>query len=196
MIKPPASRILVVLGSLQAQSTNATLVRAVLAYLGGNIDVTYTRALHDLPPFNPDVEAGTPPPSVGAWRAELVSADIVLIATPEYAFGIPGALKNALDWVVGTGEFVGKRVALIAASATGASYAMEALERTIRVQSAEVVATHRVAGVRAKLDENGGVSDPETRDELAQFAAHISASLEFRGQPTEPSKAGSVAEPV
>jgi NAD(P)H-dependent FMN reductase len=185
MTKLSSPKILVVLGSLQAHSTNATLVRTVLAYLGGNIDVTFTRALHDLPPFNPDVEAGTPPPSVGAWRAELVAADVVLIATPEYAFGIPGALKNALDWVVGTGEFVAKRVALIAASATGASYAMEALERTIRVQSAEVIATHRVAGVRAKLDENGGVSDPETRDELAQFAARISASLESQSQVAE-----------
>ena len=102
---------------------------------------------------------------------------MVLIATPEYAFGIPGALKNALDWVVGMGEFVGKRVALIAASATGATYAMEALERTIRVMSAEVVATQNIAGVRGKLDENGNISDPEMRDALAQVAARISASV-------------------
>lgn len=175
---PP--KVLVVLGSLQAQSTNATLARAVLAQLGGEVDITVTRALHELPPFNPDVEAGTPPPSVGEWRAELVAADIVLIATPEYAFGIPGALKNALDWVVGTGEFVGKRVALLAASATGAAYAMEALDRTIRVQSAEVIATHRVAGVRGMIDASGDITDPETRDALAQFAARISASLELR----------------
>jgi chromate reductase len=187
VIKHPPPKILVVIGSLQAQSTNATLVRAVLAYIGGNYDVTFTRALHELPPFNPDVEAGPLPAAVDAWRAEIAAADVILIATPEYAFGIPGALKNALDWVVGMGEFVGKRVALIAASATGATFAMEALERTIRVMSAEVIATTNVAGVRGKVDENGRITDPETRDALAQLAARITASLSAEAPATGPS---------
>jgi chromate reductase len=172
-------QVLVVLGSLQARSSNGTIARALLSYLSGRARVTFTRALYDLPPFNADVEAGTPPPVVGAWRAEITAADIVIFATPEYAFGIPGALKNALDWVVGTGEFVGKRVALIGVSTmgSGASFALEALERTIRVMTAEVVGTLSVGHVRAKLDENGQITDPATRDALAQLASTIESSL-------------------
>ncbi|MEP6494922.1 MAG: NADPH-dependent FMN reductase [bacterium] len=180
-----AKQILVVLGSLQARSSNGTLARALLSYLGGGVDITFTRALYDLPPFNADVEAGTPPAVVGAWRAEIAAADVVIFATPEYAFGIPGTLKNSLDWVVGTGEFVGKHVALLGVSTmgSGASFALEALDRTIRVMSAEVIGTLSVGHVRAKLDENGTVSDPETRDALARLASSVTASLAVSAGP-------------
>ncbi|HTE44535.1 MAG TPA: NADPH-dependent FMN reductase [Gemmatimonadaceae bacterium] len=179
MTTAAAKQVLVVLGSLQARSSNGTLARALLSHLGGGVSITFTRALYDLPPFNADVEAGTPPAVVGVWREELAAADIVLFATPEYAFGIPGSLKNALDWVVGTGEFVGKRVALLGVSTmgSGASFALEALDRTIRVMSAEVIGMLSVGHVRGKLDENGQVSDPETRDALARLASDIAASL-------------------
>ena len=76
-------------------------------------------ALAALPAFNPDSEEGPAalPNAVVRWRAALADADAVLISSPEYAHGIPGALKNALDWVVGSGELVGKRVGLLSASA-------------------------------------------------------------------------------
>jgi hypothetical protein len=64
---------------------------------------------------------------------------------------------------------------------------MEALERTIRVMSAEVIATTNVAGVRGKVDENGRITDPETRDALAQLAARITASLSAEAPATGPS---------
>jgi chromate reductase, NAD(P)H dehydrogenase (quinone) len=170
-------RILAVSGSLQSRSANAALLRALVAQIGADAHATFTRALHELPPFNPDLDTEeTPPPaSVRAWRAELVNADAVVIATPEYAFGIAGSLKNALDWVVGSGELVHKPVALIGASTleSGASFALEALERTIRVMSANVVGTLGVPFVRAQLDETGTVADPVLRARLARLAESL-----------------------
>ncbi len=65
--------------------------------------------LGDLPYFNPDIEASNPP-SVMDFRTQLQKAEGVLISSPEYAHGVPGVLKNALDWVFGSGEFVRKGV--------------------------------------------------------------------------------------
>jgi NAD(P)H-dependent FMN reductase len=167
--------VLAISGSLQAKSSNGTLINAVAAMIGERAEVRVTRALHALPPFNPDLEAHAPPREALDWGAELAAADAVLIATPEYAFGIPGALKNALDWVVGSGEFVHKRVALIGASPleTGANYALEALERTIRVMSADVVASLSVPFVRVKIDGAGAISDDELRGALEDIATRL-----------------------
>jgi NAD(P)H-dependent FMN reductase len=168
-------RVLAVVGSLQARSSNASIVGALAPMLGSGVDVIVTRALHELPPFNADFESENVPDAVIAWRSELAAAAAVVFATPEYAFGIAGALKNALDWVVGSGELVGKPVFLIGASTmpTGASYALEALDRTLRVMSAEVVGSLSVAHVRAKLDAEGRVIDAGTSEALEALASSI-----------------------
>jgi NAD(P)H-dependent FMN reductase len=168
-------RVLAVVGSLQARSSNGSIVQALGEMLGAGVDVRVTRALHLLPPFNSDFESEHVPDAVIAWRDELASARAVVFATPEYAFGIAGALKNALDWVVGSGELVGKPVVVIGASTmgSGASYAIEALERTLRVMSADVLGTLSVAHVRAKLDSQGQVIDTDTSAALEGFASKI-----------------------
>ncbi len=66
--------------------------------------------------FTPDLDGDDPPASVHSLRRLLQAADGVLISTPEYAFGIPGTLNNALDWTVSSGEFSGKLVATMSAS--------------------------------------------------------------------------------
>lgn len=70
-----------------------------------------------LPHFNPDLEAGVLPDEVAAFRAAVNGADALLVSAPEYARGIPGSFKNALDWLVGDTEFAGKPVAVWTASA-------------------------------------------------------------------------------
>jgi NAD(P)H-dependent FMN reductase len=167
-------------GSLQARSSNGALLRALAESLGPDMDVVYTRALHELPPFNIDVDIEPPPPAVAGWRRELAASDGVLFATPEYAFGIAGSLKNALDWVVGSGELVNKPVVLLGASTleTGAAFAMEALERTIRVMSADVVGVLGVPFIRAKLGPNGSVTDPELAASLAELAKRLLVEVE------------------
>ena len=170
--------ILAVSGSLQARSSNLSLLQALARELAP-LDVTFSRAVHDLPAFNSDLDTENPPAAVAAWRSELATAEGVLFATPEYAFGIAGALKNSLDWIVGSGELVNKPVALLGASTleTGAGLALEALERTIRVMSADVTGVLSVPFVRAKVGPDGAVMDAATSEQLAQLARGLAARL-------------------
>ena len=101
------------------------------------IEVELYRGLADLPLFNPDIEATEPVPVV-ILRELIIRADALLIASPEYAHGVTGSIKNALDWMVGNESFVGKPVALLNASPR-ATYAQAALRETISTMSAHII---------------------------------------------------------
>jgi len=94
--------------------------------------------LAELPAFNPDLDGARTPEAVTRFRAMLQACDAVLISSPEYAHGVPGSLKNALDWVVASGELVDKPIALINTSAR-ATHAWSSLVETLSVMSARVV---------------------------------------------------------
>ena len=134
-------RILAISGSLRAQSTNTALLRAAASVASSLIDVVLYLQMEELPPFNPDLEPG--PEAVLRFRAALGDCSAVIFSTPEYAHGIPGSLKNALDWVVGSGELSGKPVALLNASARG-KYAQAALRETLRTMDARVISDAEV----------------------------------------------------
>jgi len=131
-------RILAVSGSLRASSSNTALLQAVVALAPQGIDLHFYAGLGDLPHFNPDLDDDRVSPAVTEWRAQLRASDGVVFSTPEYAHGIPGVLKNALDWVVGSGELAEKPVTLFNASPRG-TYAQAALTETLTVMSAKVV---------------------------------------------------------
>jgi NAD(P)H-dependent FMN reductase len=137
------------------------LLRAAAALAPEGIEITMYDGVRDLPHFNPDLEF-TDPPSVMDFRARLRASDGVLICSPEYAHGVPGAFKNALDWVVGSGEFVDKPVALLNASPRS-TYAQASIRETLTVMTARIVADASVDVPIAgkKLDDAGIVSDPE-----------------------------------
>ncbi len=103
-------------GSLRKLSANTALLRAAVALAPAGLVVTLFDDVGGLPHFNPDDELD-PPPSVMAWRNLLIACDGIVIASPEYAHGVAGAFKNALDWVVGSAEIGNKPVALINTSA-------------------------------------------------------------------------------
>lgn len=106
-------QVLGISGSLGRASANA----AVLERIAGRAPATMRFRLEDflsrLPHFRPDLEET--PPSVDEWRAAIDAADVVLIASPEYGHSLPGVLKNGIDWVIGSGEFHRKPVAVTAA---------------------------------------------------------------------------------
>jgi NAD(P)H-dependent FMN reductase len=99
-------------GSLRRFSSNTALLEAA-ALVAPELELTLYAGLAQLPPFNPDLDDEGAPPPVLAWREQLRAARGVLFCVPEYAHGLPGALKNALDWVVGSGELVDKPVAIL-----------------------------------------------------------------------------------
>lgn len=151
--------ILAISGSLREASSNTTLLRAAISLAPPNVQFTLYGGIGDLPHFNPDLDGENPPPAVAHWRAALRAADAVLICSPEYAHGVPGSLKNALDWIVGSGEFMGKPVTLLNASLSSI-HAQTSLTETLTVMMAQVKAV-RVPLKSNKLTEAEMVANPE-----------------------------------
>ena len=118
-------------------------------------------------------------------RGQLQAADGVLICTPEYAYGMPGSLKNALDWAVSSGEFYGKPVAAISASpsATGGERALASLLLTLTALAAAVPegGTISVPFVGKKLNAAGEVTDPDTTQALRAVLDALARAITVRG---------------
>jgi NAD(P)H-dependent FMN reductase len=152
--------LLALSGSLRAASINSTLLRAAARLASPGVTVSVFEGLSELPLFNPDREAD-PPDAVMAFRSRVARADALLIASPEYAHGIPGPMKNALDWLVGFGPFAGKRVAVLNASPR-ARHADEALREVLVTMSARIVeqASITLPLLGAGLDEDGIIATP------------------------------------
>lgn len=191
-------RILAISGSLRKASSNSALLRAASMLAPKNLEITVYVGLGDIPLFNPDLEGpdfDRPAPSqVCEFRSLLLASDGVLIASPEYAHGVTGALKNAIDWVVGSGELVGKPVALLNASAL-ATHAQSSLREILSIAATRFIsdASRTIAlNTNKKIGEVDIVSDPERSGILR--AALISFMQAIQNQrtgrigeiPTEP----------
>jgi chromate reductase, NAD(P)H dehydrogenase (quinone) len=151
-------RILGLVGSVSRNSANSELLHTIAAACD-SFDVQIWEALDRLPYFRPDVDGD---PEVAQLREAIGAADAVWIATPEYAGGMPGALKNALDWLVGSGELYGKPVVVLSAapSEQRGGNARRWVEETVRMQGAEVVDSFSVAlPPRAALEIVQGAAD-------------------------------------
>src|SRR5512145_214870 len=134
-------RVLAVCGSLESGSGNLALLKTAAALMPPGVDVVFFEGLGDLPHFNPDLEASGVPEIVARWRQALSESDAVLIASPEYGFSLPGVLKNAIDWVIGSGQLEGKVVGITAAvqSPERGRRGLQALRDTLSAVRATVV---------------------------------------------------------
>ena len=135
--------VVAISGSLQRASSNSALLRAVAA-AATNVDFTLWDELGELPHFRRDRDGDA---HVDSLRRAVVHADAVLISTPEYAGGMPGALKNALDWLVGSGELYGKQVVIMSAapSAERGQNARRWVAEVVRMQGGVVQDSFTVA---------------------------------------------------
>lgn len=173
-------KILAISGSLRHSSTNTSLLRAVAQLAPAGVSVDVYDKLGDIPPFNPDLDLESGPPAVAAFRAALQETNAALICSPEYAHGVSGVLKNALDWIVSSGEFMHKPVGLINASPRSV-YAQAALTETLTVMMATVIADASpavpIAGRR--LDEAGILADEELVGLLRQGLDALIGAVAF-----------------
>lgn len=169
--------VLLICGSLQKVSSNRALldvVRARLAETGtGTVESV---DVGSVPPFNVD-RAEAPGSVVVDFRTQLAHSDAVVLSSPEYAAAIPGALKNALDWIVGSAELYTKPVAVLSAGTTGGEHARRQLIRSLTWQGAHVVAHLGVATPRTKSDQAGRIVDPATIDEIQDLVDRILLAL-------------------
>jgi chromate reductase, NAD(P)H dehydrogenase (quinone) len=121
----------------------------------------YDQQQGELPHFSPDLdgEGATAPAAVAELRDWIAGSDGVLIVCPEYAHGVPGVFKNALDWVVSSGELGGKPTAVLTASPSGAGFARAALLPTLQVMEARIVLDESVRFARTHLAPDGQLLD-------------------------------------
>jgi chromate reductase, NAD(P)H dehydrogenase (quinone) len=155
--------ILTISGSLRARSVNTELLRATQLVADPSWTFDHYDGLASLPHFNPDLdfEGAAPPEAVRDLRARIAAADALLICSPEYAHGVPGSLKNALDWMVSDAAMIGKPIALLNASARS-TFAHPQLAETLRTMSTNVVADASVTVSLdgRRLDAAGIAADP------------------------------------
>ena len=167
-------RILAIPGSLRPDSSSHSLLNIIARLIPENINFEIYSDIGNLPHFD---GSETPASSVHNFREKIATADGVLICTPEYAFGVPGSLKNALDWTVSSGEFVEKPVALITASSQGEK-GHESLRNTLTaISSKQHPSTSLlISFIRAKV-KDGEIVDAETEKLVREVANNFIALL-------------------
>lgn len=176
-------RVLAISGSLRRGSYNAALLEAAAPEFPSDVEFVLWRGLAEIPAYDEDLDTVPPPLPVAELRAEIERADAVLIATPEYNASVPGALKNALDWMsrpYASNVLRSKRVAVIGASTGlfGALAAQAELRKVLKVMGASVVeaalpvpAAHTAFTSDGRLEEPGlALALRRTVDELLERA--------------------------
>jgi chromate reductase, NAD(P)H dehydrogenase (quinone) len=176
-------RVLAISGSLKPGSTNSALLRAAAAIADPAMRLTYfDQQIGDLPHFRPDLdEQGmTPPPAVAEFRVLLAASDGLVVSCPEYAHGVPGSFKNALDWIVSSGEVTGKPTLLLMAGPGGAKQAWAALAPTLRVMGCELVHEASLVVASRHFDERGLLRDAELESEVRRGLDALASAIRAR----------------
>lgn len=172
-------KILAISGSLRAASTNTALLRAAVKAAPEDVAVTLYADLGALPLFNPD-HTEKLPPAVAELRRLALACDGLLISSPEYAHGVPGGMKNALDWMVGWGELAYRPVALYNTSPYG-EHAKAALEEILVTMSMCIVPEASLTlHLRGSKPEEAApkLATPEVQEALRRALAALVQAIE------------------
>lgn len=161
--------IFAISGSLREGSSNTSILHTIKSVAPAGVEFIIYDRIGELPHFNPDLDNQNLPPSVKELRGMVNRSNAILISTPEYAHGIPGSLKNALDWLVSTVLLENKPAGIILGSASEGNFARESLVEILRTMNAKVDPqfVKSISGVREKND------DPETWQELKTFIEEL-----------------------
>ncbi len=160
-------KVIAISGSTRANSTNLNFIKAIIELTKNKFDITILDGLTEIPHFNPDLDTENPPQNVIDFRTKLRKADGILICTPEYAMGVPGTLKNAIDWTVSSMEFSKKPLALITASSVGQKGHASLLE-TLNVIEATITEETQllIPFAKTKINAECKITDKETLQKI------------------------------
>ena len=180
------SNFLAISGSLRAGSLNTEVLRACAILAPPSIHVTIFDGLASLPHFNPDldVEGAVLPAGVEDFRNQIGDADALLISSPEYAHGVPGSLKNALDWLVSSSEMLYKPIGLLNISPRS-THAYTSLLEILRTMSTVSVpgASVELSLASRTLSAEEIAADPQNADRLSSsLEALLVAAEEYRSR--------------
>jgi chromate reductase, NAD(P)H dehydrogenase (quinone) len=171
-------KILAIPGSLRANASSNAILNEIASMVPSEVYFEIYQGVGTLPHFNDQEEVSE---SVIDFRNKIKTADAILICTPEYAFGVPGSLKNALDWTVSSGEFINKPVGLVTASSQGEK-GHAALLLILTAISSRIIneATLLISFVRSKIDRMGDVKDPGVKDDLNKVLQSLIQNIEVK----------------
>lgn len=173
--------IVAISGSIRPNSYNTALLRAAAALAPQGMHVSVYDGLQELPVFAPTVDESDIPESVNALMSRVRQAHGVIISTPEYAHGVSGVLKNALDWFVASDALVLKPVVAtsVSTSALGGARGHASLLLTLSAMNAQVVADGSLTVPFAKLrfGDGGELVDEITRDAIKVTLAALTRAI-------------------
>lgn len=177
------TKILGIPGSLREGSYNAMLLRAAVELAPDSAEVDVYDGLGELPLYNGDLDTDEPPAPVARLQQLVEEADALLIATPEYNYGVPGVLKNAIDWASrptgGIPRLDGKPIAIMGASPTnfGTVRAQLALRQTFLWTNSRLVTKPEVMMMHAqdRFDPEGRLTDETGRELVGELVRELLA---------------------
>lgn len=176
--------VLAISGSLRAASFNSKLIEAARLLAPAGMDIEVYRDLGTIPPYNGEHDTPQPPAAVADLRTRIAAADALLVSTPEYNYGVPGVLKNALDWASTpppASALRGKPVALMGASPTqfGTVRAQLALRQVFLWTGSPVITKPEVCVFRAheRFDTDGRLTDEGTAALLSGLLTALDAEI-------------------
>ena len=171
-----AIRVAGIVGSLREGSLNKGLLHAAVELAPADMEISVYTRLGDIPPYNDDVFQKGDPPPVADFKAFLSGADAILISTPEYNYGIPGVLKNAIDWAsrpAGKSVLNRKPAAIMGCSPGlgGTIRAQHALRQSFVFTETYVMVQPEIKNPSAAplFDSSGKLTDENTRQHIKIF---------------------------
>jgi chromate reductase len=161
------NKILAICGSTRKLSSNLSLVKALADLSKDQFEFSIFTGLKEIPQFDPDDDVTPAPSVIESFRKMIKDSDAVIICTPEYAMGVPGSLKNAIDWTVSSGEFMHKPTALITASSQGQK-GHAALLETLKIIECEIPESIQllIPFIKTKINAEGKIIHAQTQEEL------------------------------
>lgn len=170
-------------GSLGSASANQAALDLASNHLrsAGHIESVPSVILEEVPMFRTEL-VDDPPPAVAEMRALIEGADGVMLAAPEYAGGLSGGTKNALDWLVGSASIYQRPIAILSAGTTGGKYAIEQLARTLSWQGALTVSVLSISAPRTKTDGEGRYADAPTIGMITRWVNDLVDAISMDSQ--------------
>ena len=163
-------KILFIVGSASEHSSILSLVESLADKMEAVFQCEIFTGLKTLPHFDPELSVAHTPEEIIDFRNLIVSADGIVICSPEYVFSIPSGLKNALEWCVSTTVLSEKPLGIITASADGRKghEELQLILKTLMCDFTENT-TLLISGIKGKIDTNGTILDHQTAVDLRNF---------------------------
>lgn len=176
-------KVIAICGSTKSNSSNLKLIYAIAKMAQGKFDISVFRDIASVPHFNPDLDNDAPPAAVVEFRNILQASDGILICTPEYAMGVPGSLKNAIDWTVSSMEFSKKPTALITASSLGQKGHASLIE-TLKIIEAKITDETQllIPYINAKISADGDITDENTSAAIISLIDQLAIQMDNHKQ--------------